>query len=174
MASHFHMWQADALGQTYTVTTKEIHFVTLPPLVELKRGTSAYGPRPDEREGMRWYRDKYPQLQLTLKELSCAPRVFEIDNFLSDIEVQHILQLAKEQQMQRSSVQASESILSFATCPGQMQGILPTFMGQIGCSVMLQPEQMQLASQAGASYASPQCFWKIVLYCDNGEPLITG
>ena len=55
-----------------------------------------------------------------------------------------------------------------------MQGILPTFMGQIGCSVMLQPEQMQLAPQAGASYASPQCFWQIVLYCDNGQPLITG
>ena len=81
------MWQADALGQTYTVTTKEIHFVTLPPLAELKRGTSAYGPRPDEWERMRRYRDKYPQLQLTLKVLSCAPRVFEIDNFLSDIEV---------------------------------------------------------------------------------------
>jgi len=33
---------------------------------------------------------------------------------------------------------------------------------------------IQLAPQADALYASLQCFWQIVLYCDNGEPLVTG
>lgn len=33
-------------------------------------------------------------LNMTLRALSCAPRVFEIENFLSEAEIQHILELA--------------------------------------------------------------------------------
>ena len=99
----FHLWRADYIGQTYTISTKHIHFVELPDDErELKRGMSVYGPRPDEVLRMRKHRDRFPELNLTMRVLSCAPRVFEVDNFLSDVEVQHILELAAKSKLQRS------------------------------------------------------------------------
>ena len=103
------MWRADSLGQVHTIVSNEIQYVALPPQQELDRGTSKYGPRPDEISRMRPYRDKYPTLELQLKVLSCAPRVFEIRNFLSDVEVDHIIQLAKNSNMQLSSTRAGSA-----------------------------------------------------------------
>ena len=103
----FHMWRADAIGQTHTVETEEIHFVKEPPEAELHRGMSGYGPRPDEKSRIRQYRDKYPTMNLTLRVLSCAPRVFEIQNFLSDLEVDHILKLAGRATLHRSGTKSS-------------------------------------------------------------------
>ena len=105
----FHMWRADAFGQTHSITTKEIQFVELPDKSELHRGTSIYGPRPDELERVRRHRDTYPTLDLTLTVLSCAPRVFEIRNFLSDTEVQHFLTLIAEADMEHSRVRSSQN-----------------------------------------------------------------
>jgi prolyl 4-hydroxylase len=102
------MWRADAIGQVHSITTNQIHFVESPPQDVLDRGTSVYGPRPDEKTNMRPYRHKLPTLDLQLKVLSCAPRVFEIQNFLSDWEVQHILDIAANTEMKRSSVKASQ------------------------------------------------------------------
>lgn len=93
---HFHMWKAESLGQTHTITTKEIHFVDFPPAEELAKGNSLYGPRPDEISRNRKYRHTYPTMNLTLTVLSCAPRVFEIRNFLSDLEIDHMLRVAEE------------------------------------------------------------------------------
>ena len=90
----YHMWPAESLGQTHTITTKEIHFVEYPPEEELAKGISLYGPRPEEITRNRKFRDTYPTMNLTLTVLSAAPRVFEIQNFLSDLEVDHILQIA--------------------------------------------------------------------------------
>lgn len=104
----FHMWRADAIGQVHLVESTQNHFVEKPPQHELVRGVSRYGPRPDERERLRRYRHRLPDLHLELKVLSCAPRVFEIQNFLSDIEVDHVLDLAAKEKFERSSVQASE------------------------------------------------------------------
>jgi prolyl 4-hydroxylase len=94
-APRFHTWRADAIGQVHVVTTNEIHYVELPPKSELKRGTSVYGPRPDERGRARRHRHRDATLDLTLRVLSCAPRIFEIDNFLSESEIQHLLNLAQ-------------------------------------------------------------------------------
>lgn len=103
----FHMWRADFFGQTHIVETKEIHFVETPDDDELLRGMSIYGPRPDEVTRMRKYRDTHPTLSLELKVLSCAPRVFEIKNFLSDVEVDHILRIASTKNLHRSTVSAA-------------------------------------------------------------------
>jgi prolyl 4-hydroxylase len=108
-APRFHMWRADYFGQTFQVETKEIHFVELPHDDELKRGTSIYGPRPDERSRMRRHRARDPTLNLTLKVLSCSPRVFEIDNFLSDTEVAHLMDIAKHIELKRSTTKAGEA-----------------------------------------------------------------
>lgn len=104
----YHMWRADSIGQTYTIETKEIHFVELPDPEELKRGTSIYGPRPDEKNRMRRHMARDPTMNLTLSVLSCSPRVFEIKNFLSDTEVEHILNVAGNSDLKRSSTRASE------------------------------------------------------------------
>ena len=104
----FHMWPAESLGQTHTITTKEIHFVEYPPEEELAKGISLYGPRPDEITRNRKYRDTYPTMNLTLTVLSCAPRVFEIKNFLSDLEIDHLLQVANEKNMATSTTQAGK------------------------------------------------------------------
>ncbi|GKY93301.1 hypothetical protein MPSEU_000297600 [Mayamaea pseudoterrestris] len=100
----FHMWRADSLGQTYDIQTKEIHFVEIPHQEELERGMSAYGPRPDQVDRMRKHRDTHTTLNLTMTVLSCAPRVFEIKNFLSNVEVDHILQVAAQTDLHRSTV----------------------------------------------------------------------
>lgn len=103
----FHMWRADSFGQTHSVTTKEIHFVEFPEKDELHRGTSIYGPRPDELERVRRHRHQYPTLDLTLTAISCSPRVFEIRDFLSDTEVQHLKNLIQEADLERSKVRSS-------------------------------------------------------------------
>jgi prolyl 4-hydroxylase len=102
----FHMWRADSINQTYEIQTKEIHFVEQPDQDELERGMSAYGPRPDQIDRMRKYRDTYLTLNLTLTVVSCAPRVFEIRNFLSPVEVNHILSVASRMELERSTVNA--------------------------------------------------------------------
>lgn len=94
-----YIWPADYFGQEHWVTTKETHIVELPPEKELSpvlglepktRQLTAESPRT-----LAAYRDpSQSTLNMTLKVLSIAPRVFEIENFLSDVEVAHILQLA--------------------------------------------------------------------------------
>lgn len=115
MPPRWHMWRADSIGQTHQVTTKEIHYHKIPDDDELKRGTSSYGPRPDERQRHRRWRHRDAELNLTLKVLSCAPRVLEIENFLSNIEVEHIMNIAKQKQLKRSTVSAGRETANSET-----------------------------------------------------------
>lgn len=94
-----YMWPADYFGQVHWVTTKETQFVQVPPAEQLKtieaQGT-ARRLSPGQSRSLPEYRDpnQSPTLNMTLKVLSCAPRVFEIPNFLSQTEVDHILHIA--------------------------------------------------------------------------------
>ncbi|KAG7364766.1 2(OG)-Fe(II) oxygenase superfamily protein [Nitzschia inconspicua] len=100
---HF-MWRADYFGQEHHVSTKETHFVQLPPqdrlkrlsIVEMKRENSTSLP-------LREWREDADTLNLTLTVISVAPRIIQIDNFLSDIEVDHILETALKKNLQRST-----------------------------------------------------------------------
>jgi hypothetical protein len=93
-----YFWPADYFGQQHWVTTKETHFVQMPPTEQLqvieqqgkvRRLTDTQSRLLPE------YRDPNQMIMnMTLKVLSCAPRVFEIQNFLSRTEVDHILQIA--------------------------------------------------------------------------------
>jgi prolyl 4-hydroxylase len=91
------MWRADYFDQEHWVTTKETHFVELPPAEKLnpiEKSDNRILQDSDPRH-LEEYRVKDQQtLNMTLKVLSCAPRVFEIDNFLSEAEIAHILDLA--------------------------------------------------------------------------------
>jgi len=101
--SHY-MWRADYFGQQHWVTTRETHFLELPPESELgpirafgsERILSDTEPRhfPEYRAKDETTGRPLDSMNLTLTVLSCAPRVFEIRNFLSQEEVDHVLYLA--------------------------------------------------------------------------------
>lgn len=96
-SKHF-MWPAEYFGQEHWVTTRETHFETLPTLEEVEPIMSTGQDRilrEDDPRILQEYRVKDTAvMNMTLRVLSCAPRVFEIPNFLSPAEVQHILELA--------------------------------------------------------------------------------
>jgi prolyl 4-hydroxylase len=99
------MWDANYFGQEHTVLSEQSHFVTMP---SAKDGTGQkeiwrrldyadYDTKKEQGQedvlNLKKYRKQEP-LELTLKVVSVAPRVFEIDGFLSDVEVEHLLDMA--------------------------------------------------------------------------------
>jgi len=107
------IWRADYFGQEHWVTTRETHFVEHPQLTELKRIDSKEGRkrvlREDESRLLQQYRTQEPYLNMTLEVLSCAPRAFEIKNFLSKTEVEHIMYLTTGMDLHRSTTAGGES-----------------------------------------------------------------
>ncbi|KAG7369976.1 2OG-Fe(II) oxygenase superfamily-domain containing protein [Nitzschia inconspicua] len=95
--SHF-MWPADYFGQEHWVVTKETHFDRLPPSDDLDpiliTGTKRVLKDGDPRILQEYRVKDEPYMNMTLKVLSVIPRVFEIQNFLSPTEIDHILDLA--------------------------------------------------------------------------------
>jgi len=89
---HF-MWPANYFGEEYNISTTETYVVSQPPAKELKKLPKT-GPSESQRELFRKYQSPETTLNLTMKVLSCEPRVFEIKNFLSDVEIEHIYELA--------------------------------------------------------------------------------
>jgi prolyl 4-hydroxylase len=116
----YHMWRADAVDDTFYVESKQIQFIELPEEAELKRGMSVYGPRPDEKERMRRHRHRDPLLNMTVRVLSVTPRVFEIENFLSPVEMDHIQMLSyatmtdDEQERGHAKIPRSEDFITDA------------------------------------------------------------
>jgi len=95
------LWEADYFGQQHIVTTTETHFESFPPDTDLTPVVQS-----TDYRRLQEYRSAAPQLNLTLKVLSCEPRVFEIQNFLSSTEVHHILELATGMKLRRSTTRA--------------------------------------------------------------------
>jgi hypothetical protein len=93
-----YMWAADYFGQQHWATSRETQFVEVPPDEELD-AIFTYGTKrqlaEDEPRLLQQYRDPdQTVLNMTMTVLSCAPRVFEIRNFLSAAEVAHMLNIA--------------------------------------------------------------------------------
>eukprot|EP00586_Coscinodiscus_wailesii_P002810 CAMPEP_0172480864 /NCGR_PEP_ID=MMETSP1066-20121228/6362_1 /TAXON_ID=671091 /ORGANISM="Coscinodiscus wailesii, Strain CCMP2513" /LENGTH=399 /DNA_ID=CAMNT_0013242621 /DNA_START=18 /DNA_END=1217 /DNA_ORIENTATION=- len=107
------IWPAQYFGQQHWVETKETHFVALPSPEELAKITQRGIARrlsPKQPPLLSSYRTPdTPTLNLTLTTLSVSPRVFSIPNFLSPLEVQHILHLATGMSLSRSTVGQSSS-----------------------------------------------------------------
>ena len=106
------MWRADYFGQEHWVTTKETHFERLPPSEELGEITAMGSERILKEIDPRFLQDyrvkdvdgqPVKNMNMTLKVLSCAPRVFEIRNFLSEQEVNHILHLTDHIKLSEST-----------------------------------------------------------------------
>ena len=82
-----YMWRADYFGQQHTVQSRETHFVTLPPEDELHH-LSLKEMRRDVTQNITLAEYREPGiLNVTLTVVSVAPRIFQIDNFLSEVEV---------------------------------------------------------------------------------------
>jgi len=106
MNMHF-MWDAQYFGQEYKVLSAQSHFLTMP-LAKDRKGHEEiwrqldyadYDVMAEKKQqqenylNLKKYRKEGP-LELSLKVVSVAPRVFEIDGFLSDVEVEHLLDMA--------------------------------------------------------------------------------
>ncbi|KAL7444622.1 hypothetical protein ACHAXM_009540 [Skeletonema potamos] len=106
------IWRADYFGQEHWVTTRETHFVEHPREDELSQIVAKGRERvlrEDEPRILQQYRTQEPYLNMTLKVLSCAPRAFEINNFLSQTEVDHIMYLTTGLKLHRSTTAGEAS-----------------------------------------------------------------
>jgi len=88
------IWPADYFGQEHRVQTSETQFVAMPPWEELRSYELDHQKRKESDEiPLRQYRSPEPTMDITLTAVSCAPRIFEIQNFISHTEADHILML---------------------------------------------------------------------------------
>lgn len=103
-----HMWRADYFEQEHWVTTRETHFVKLPPdelLSKITMSGSSRVLKDHEPRLLQEYRDtENTVMNMTLKVLSCAPRLFKIENFLSQVEIDHILKIAHASDLKLSRI----------------------------------------------------------------------
>ena len=108
-APRYPMWPADYFGQTHTFSTKEAKFERIPP-PETWRKVPWYGESDEEREYLQPFRaapdPSSSPIKMTMTVLSVSPRVFEIKNFLSEQECDHILELATGMKLSRSTTRA--------------------------------------------------------------------
>jgi hypothetical protein len=103
-APRYPMWPADSLGQTHVVKTRQTHLLKLPPSDFANKSVSKFGATAEERKLLEAYRDPNQEtLALNLTVISTVPRVFEIKNFLSRPEVDHIMELATGMTLGESS-----------------------------------------------------------------------
>jgi prolyl 4-hydroxylase len=109
------MWRADYYGQQHWVTTRETHFVTLPDEKELgpiQEVGSARVLKENDARILQEYRSPEPVLNMTMTVLSCAPRAFEIKEFLSQAEVDHIMYLTTGMKLHRSTTAGANGQLT--------------------------------------------------------------
>lgn len=101
-----YMWPADYFDQKHWVTSKETHVIELPP-PELLTAIDDVGAsrvvKKNAAHPLAAYRTPVAALNFTLKVISCQPRVFEIPEFLSDVEVAYILDIAGGEELKISS-----------------------------------------------------------------------
>jgi len=111
---HF-MHPARFFQQQHSIATSQTHFHSIPSELTdvIETGTRRLGDEwkavPEDGVALKTHRSGNDnELELSLRVVSCAPKVFEIDNFLSDVEAQHLMDIAKVRGgMTRSTVLGS-------------------------------------------------------------------
>lgn len=106
-APHLPMWPADSFGQTHVVMTRETHIESSIPQDIAQAKVGKTGATEAELAKLKPYRkdpDVDGPLQLNVTVISVMPRAFEIQNFFSVAEAEHILELATGMNLQASSV----------------------------------------------------------------------
>ena len=116
-----HMWQTDYIDQTHKVETSNLYYNALPKKLDrLTKDDYLLNVEKERMLEMGQFQSSSLKngsssndttMSLTLKVLSCAPRVLEVKKFLSPVEVQHLIDLASGVKgdviMERSTVSAS-------------------------------------------------------------------
>jgi len=98
------IWRADYLGQEHVVQTKETHFLKVPPMLKALNGKPFEVKRnATDPVAFSEYRMPEPEMNITIKAVSVEPRAFQLDNFLSEAEVDHVIDIVKRHSMQRST-----------------------------------------------------------------------
>jgi prolyl 4-hydroxylase len=106
----YHMWQADYFGQNHTVVTSHSHYQAIPPKKLLPFLNSDTMASRELAQHVPMYQ-REGDMTLNLTVMSCRPRVFEIQNFLSEAEVDHLLQIGQEEgRLQKSTVSATGDV----------------------------------------------------------------
>jgi prolyl 4-hydroxylase len=96
---------ADYYGQIHTVLTNITQFHTPIPSNEIQTKLSIDEMRYRHQETSNITFSQYRNdgtLNLSLKVLSVEPRIFEIQNFVSDVEVDHLIRIINQQSLERS------------------------------------------------------------------------
>lgn len=101
--SHF-MWFASHFDQIFRVYTPHTHFTSLPPQEKLQSLVDGDMENIKEQKERHLKEHRSKELTLELKAVSCAPRVFEIRNFLSQVEVDYLLDVGSNSTLVESSV----------------------------------------------------------------------
>jgi len=103
--AHF-MWPADHFEQVHWVTTRETHFKTVPQdkISPIRERYLDRVLKDDDPRLLAEYREPGEFLNMTLKVSSVRPRVYEIENFLSEVEVDHIVEYAQNANLKLSTV----------------------------------------------------------------------
>lgn len=97
------IWSAEYFGQEHYVRTKETQFIEMPPWDDLHRISPVLRTEDDELP-LKKYRSPNATLDITLRTVSCSPRIFELEHFISDVEADHILMLTnRTHELHRSS-----------------------------------------------------------------------
>ena len=102
---HF-MHKAEYFGKTLTFKSWESHFTSRPPRSDLEKlsfDDHEHRVHRETRYGKdlsialpKYRQDSGRELELKMEAISCAPQVFRIDDFLSKVEVEHIIDLVKD------------------------------------------------------------------------------
>mmetsp|Transcript_8876 Transcript_8876/g.22364 ORF Transcript_8876/g.22364 Transcript_8876/m.22364 type:complete len:546 (-) Transcript_8876:1998-3635(-) len=108
-APHLPIWPADSFGQTHVIKTRETHIESTSsiPKEVTQSKVGKTGATETELAKLKPYRndpDVDGILQLNMTCISVMPRAFEIQNFFSSAEAEHILELATGMNLQASSV----------------------------------------------------------------------
>jgi hypothetical protein len=86
--------------------SQETHFVELPSPEKLQRIEPIANQHVPDLES---YRTKDAgSLNMTLQVVSCSPRVFEIQHFLSRVEIDHLMKIATGTALHHSSTRAGD------------------------------------------------------------------
>ena len=99
-----HIWATDHIGKIHQFQTKETQFFTLPPehdlsqmtMNGLRRGESHMVPSQP-------FRKAASDMNISMTVVSCESRVLQIPHFFSDVEVDHMLDVARQQNLHRST-----------------------------------------------------------------------
>lgn len=103
------IWRADSYGQEHVVQSYETQFTAIPPVANSLNG-AAYAIKRNSSADIAFPEYRAPGLMnIAIRAVSAAPRAFQIDNFLSEVEVDHLLDVIQGHYSLKRSTTGNEA-----------------------------------------------------------------